>query len=830
MIVITIGLFLAVLPRNLFFSTFETIPELHEWPTSNTREFSYPEEQASYQENLVTPKRYIVFLPDEQTSYPWPDNVLYRYKLLPAILVSSTPKNLFKWLSSVPGTRAYPDISYKRSFVSKKVTTSLSSPSVDPRNYVNTAALHAAGINGSGVRIGIIDTGVGISGKVVAERSFVNSTFGYGANITSTADIDGHGTKVAFIAAGTTGIAPEAKIVSAKIFHGDVLGNAGEPGEETTSALYAAIEYCIEQDSDVINLSIGQYHNLVDDGRAAIIDYFSRTFGVVFSISAGNEGNIPYCSGTLSNPGSTFQAITVASYNTGIGNLASSSGTGPRPDYTMKPDVSAPGVDISTPIGSISGTSAAAPVVSGAAALLIHYLNKNSLSYSPGTVKAAILEGASDIKPGGTSLPPDYQGAGLLDVENAWNSLVSASTTGSEVDLLASHPNRLPFRPFTTLFTGESVAFNATVVSSRNVTATISLEGNSSAFISLSSTTDLSDSTRLPVNFTVPDSAITGHYSGKIILTYGSNINTSFQLEFDIREPQKRVLFDEKHTVLTYRPYSGIGSWGDTNFLSGMFREYATSLIDRNISITPFREGLLTSSLLQRYDALVLNNPCSWITDRYTDWINVSQLIYDYAVFHSSEYDAIEDFVKEQGGGLLVFTLGSETVNVEALNGLIERFGISLTNSQSSNYGVVSDFSGNFSFLEGVSGYSHYGSTLATIGGSSSFAVAYHNSQIVAAGNYYNSSKGRVMVFATEYLFNNLGMNEFYHSGSSNNKILAIQVTEWICDNSDLDLPPDLKENLLGLNSMLTLCFLISTSVFLVMIKKKSSNGDKKSS
>ncbi|MFW9995326.1 MAG: S8 family serine peptidase [Candidatus Odinarchaeota archaeon] len=836
LLTITMSTIGAVLLPESILSTGEGADhEQHEQLVMGLQDFS----GARDGESVILPNRYIVFLPGGGMEYPWPEQVLYRYKLLPAILVKSSTEKLFNWLKKVPEAKAYPDMSYMQDFATMEEQTS-SSAGVDTRDTVKAQAFYTAGINGTGVRIGIIDTGiyrdhVELAGKVVAEKSFVNTTFGYSEDVIETDDIDGHGTQVAGIAAGKNiGIAPGAELVSAKIFHGDVLGNANERGEETTSALLAAIEYCVEQECDVINLSIGQYHNLVDDQRAAILDNFSINHNVIFCVAGGNAGYIPYCSGTIGNPGSSFQAITVAAYNTGTGRMASFSGSGPRSDYTMKPDISAPGVSINAPTktgsyAGFSGTSAATPVVSGAVALLIHYLNENSLDYNAGTIKAAIINGAEELKAAGQPLPPDYQGAGLLDVENSWNVLSSAGSTGMEVDLLAKLPKQLPFRPFTALFTGESISFNATVISSRNVIATVIVEGLPPEFIAFPSTIELCDSTRLPVTFTIPETATPGQYSGNLTILYGSDINTSIFLDFELKKPQKRLLFDEKHTVLTYRPYTSIDSWGNTNFLSGMFREYAAALIAQDIAITPFQGGMITTSLLERYDGLILVNPCSWITDKYIDWVDPEQLTYNYAAIYTSEYEAIESFVKKQGGGLLVFTLGSETVNVKAVNELIQRFGITLTDSQSSNYALVEDFTSNISFLEGVTGYSHFGSTLKlTAGGENSFDVAHQETRLVAAGNYYNSSKGRVLVFSTDYLINNIGMFELLHPGSSN-KLLAVQATEWVCESSGFEPPKNTGDNVIGLHFVFTLCFLFLTGSFLVIRKKLQFNGRKNS-
>jgi len=635
----------------------------------------------------------------------------------------------------------------------------------------------------------------------VAEKSFVLTSLGYSADVTDPSPNHPHGTEVASVAAGwNIGIAPAAELVSAKIFQSGVLGNANEDSEETTSALIAAIDYCVEQGCDIINLSIGQYHNLVDDARGEAIDFVTTNYGVVFCIAAGNEGENPYSRGTLGNPGSAFQAVTVAAYHSIAGEIAVFSGTGPKPDYTMKPDISAPGVSVNcaTTSGpgsytSFSGTSAATPVVAGAAAILIQQLQDSALTYTPGTVKASLLKGAV-----------------VLD---------EASVVGSEVDLLASLPGKLPFAPFTTLFKGQTLSFNATVASSMTRNVDITIKGIPSDFIALDNSSIVANSTRVPVSFTIPETASVGYYFGQIIVESSPAMNTTFDLEFEVKEATHRVLFDEKHVVITYRPYTGTGSWGDTCFLSGMFSSYASGLIARDIAITPFREGTFTEELLSGYDALILANPASWVTDKYTDWIDPETLTHTYAAYTEAEYDAIENFIKVEGGGLLVMTLGSETVNITAVNSLVERFGISISDQQSTGYTLITDLVTDYSFFTGITGYSHYGTSLSLTAG---FVAAYKGQDIVAAGNYYDDSKGRVMVFTTDFPFNDYGFNERYHVGDSNNNLLAIQITEWICSSSDFDLGEVIiPEKSYELNFSLYWLFYLIPGIVIVYSKKR---------
>lgn len=290
-----------------------------------------------------------------------------------------------------------------------------------------------ATITGDGVRIAIIDSGV----DYAHER--LGGCFGDGCKVAEGADyieedgdpMDeyGHGTHVAATAAGTRGVAPDATI------HAYRVCDAGCP----LSALLAAIEDAVEDDADVLSMSLGG-PGTVDGPLASAADW-AVDQGVPVVSAAGNS----YGRWTVGEPAASLKGIAVGATN-GDGGIAFFSSRGPVVDANgtvagFKPDVAAPGVDVdaAVPTGDcplchpsgereLSGTSMATPHVSGAAALLL----QAHPDWSPEQVKAALTGGAEDL--GEHALA---QGRGRLDALAAWNATVGLlpATAWTGIDL-----------------------------------------------------------------------------------------------------------------------------------------------------------------------------------------------------------------------------------------------------------------------------------------------------------------------------------------------------------------------------------------------------------
>src|SRR5574340_1609623 len=172
------------------------------------------------------------------------------------------------------------------------------------------------GLNGQGVKIGIIDTGVdfdhpdlhgyGKSGRVVGGYDYVNTD-------EKPNDINGHGTEVAGIIGANgsfSGMAPRSQLFSYKV---------SSSGEAVSSEyIIQAISRAIEDKMNVINISLGV--NRTNDELENAVDEAVKK-GIVVVTAAGNNGPDDK---TIGSPGGDFNVITVgASYNNITSSLVS---------------------------------------------------------------------------------------------------------------------------------------------------------------------------------------------------------------------------------------------------------------------------------------------------------------------------------------------------------------------------------------------------------------------------------------------------------------------------------------------------------------------------
>ncbi|PWB51956.1 MAG: hypothetical protein C3F06_09220 [Candidatus Methanoperedenaceae archaeon] len=282
---------------------------------------------------------------------------------------------------------------------------------------INATKVWELGIDGSGINVSVIDTGINashpdISGRVIKWMDYINDNLsGY--------DDNGHGTHVAGTVGGngsggtTTGVAPNVNLFGAKVLN--------STGDGFTTDIISAIQWSVENKADIISLSLG-------GGRdTALKDAINNAVsaGVTVIAAAGNYG--PGVE-TISYPAGEKNVIAVGAVD-GSDTIAWFSSIGPvtvDSEVLTKPDISAPGVDIislnylSNYYMYESGTSMATPHVSGAAALILQAARKQGTTLTPAQIKSILEDTSIDL---GTAGKDNTYGSGRIDVYAAVFSL-----------------------------------------------------------------------------------------------------------------------------------------------------------------------------------------------------------------------------------------------------------------------------------------------------------------------------------------------------------------------------------------------------------------------
>lgn len=304
-------------------------------------------------------------------------------------------------------------------------------------NIVGIPALQRLGLDGSGVKVAVIDSGIDASlpifrtGRVIAWKDFV----GNGA---SPYDDNRHGTAVASIIAGGTtslrdaegstvsdfaGVSPGVSLIVAKV------SNSTDQIRDC-QVVSDAIHWVMDYHPDIINLSI--WCGYTPNGQSVVdqaVDWAYSQGALVVTI-AGNFGDK---SGTITAPGDAADALTVGATNVYGTSIQPYSGVGPTADGRIKPDLVAPsGTDPATYPGMTAvsnngilyydweGTSFAAPLVVGIAALL-----KQWNPHLTATNLTSILEDSAHHL--GSAGQNDVYGYGLVNASAAFTMVARVS-------------------------------------------------------------------------------------------------------------------------------------------------------------------------------------------------------------------------------------------------------------------------------------------------------------------------------------------------------------------------------------------------------------------
>ncbi|MEU3661425.1 S8 family serine peptidase [Streptomyces sp. NPDC032940] len=318
--------------------------------------------------------------------------------------------------ADVSGARSRSSRDLKKLWLDSKVEAQLDRST----RQVHAPEAWAAGYDGKGSKVAVLDTGADaehpdLAGRVTALKNFTDSD--------STDDRQGHGTHVLSTVGGSgaasggkkKGVAPGAELLMGK-----VLNDSGSGAE---SWIIAGMEWAVGQKADVVSMSLGsQQPTDCTDPMSVAAQRLAETSDALFVVAAGNSG--PSLN-TVSSPGCAPGVLTVGAVDRDD-STAWFSSRGPAPfTHTLKPEITAPGVDISAASAggrgvyayrSMSGTSMATPHVAGAAAVL----KQRHPDWSARQLKAALVSSAD------SGIPGDVRetGGGRLDVKAATDATV----------------------------------------------------------------------------------------------------------------------------------------------------------------------------------------------------------------------------------------------------------------------------------------------------------------------------------------------------------------------------------------------------------------------
>ena len=805
-------------------------------------------------------KEWIYFFPDKKSyerfeSTIVPENVFLSFPNLLAVVtdekVDSNITNTLSFSSAYSlGYRTYslPDTSFEEQ-VSGHDTLSIFEPS-EARiqntlqtskqiDTTNLTGLHLLGLNGSGIRLGVIDTGIDESHKsfsgsnsggqadnrIVASASFRNETYGFKQpeegeaslfdfDVNSVIDYNGHGTHVASIAAGNDfflqssgriiGMAPAASLVIAAIDN-----VYSERGFTSDLAVIAAFNWMLDQSVSVINLSYGGSENSFSlDPQEVVIDRVVRN-NIVVVISTGNDGPSLY---TAASPAAAAQTISVAAADDRSSSrvtITSFSSRGPTVNRFSKPDISAPGRTIfgagSQQVPSFrhpggvpkivqhSGTSQASPHIVGIIACLIQGLNNKSISYNPGTLKAGLMSTAVEY----VTYTSVDTGSGLVDAYAAYFYLLDKkeSDSNSSKLLYASHEDPFPRDPLQAIiYPGISQTSFPLVVSSHPTLLDYSItdldEETHKEYISVElskNSTDYSQNVRVQTKLPASYSSEFFNFSITFMLSDSEETDKAF-FQFNVSLDTETIVgVDAIHTnwigdrVNLNSQYLSIYDWGNKN----------------SIGFVEIVGDSITEDILENIDVL-------WIPDSndfyYPSTDPDNNTVIPYGPFSEKELSLIENWVNNDGGSLLVAFNGRSRYNrgtsISTVNTLLTRFGLEarnliyIGNTSMLDPAVPSrdpSIAGH-PLLKNVRTMTHFGGvfTLNSETDNSLTPYMYVGDNPVAVA--YEKSGGRAVFVHTNFAFDNLGFAHEHFSRISSNNRFVKNIIDWLREEVRVNL------------------------------------------
>ncbi|MFX0051321.1 MAG: S8 family serine peptidase [Candidatus Hermodarchaeota archaeon] len=640
-------------------------------------------------------------------------------------------------------------------------------------NQVNPPSVINAGLSGENITIAILDSGINTTPWLNSKNLISSHTTI--PNSTLVTDDNGHGTSVASI---ISKIAPEASIISIKV--------SDESGYIKPEWIQEALELALKLNISIIHASVGsKYLNSLNS--SIFTEISSRNISAIFA--AGNDG--PFGT-SLNTPSIYTEPIAVGmAFNQTIVSPVSSSG--PRPSGLLGPDIVAPGVNIPTyaseeKIVTPSGTSLAAPFVTGTIALLREAFPNESVT----TLKAVLLETAKFMN----KTSPIHQGNGFLDISKAYERLKIINSK----PLFTFAPRKLSsdFSYFGHSVNGEERIYRIALYSTINSTLLSTNDSQISPIrISLENVNQKIKTglNYLNLSLYIPENLRMDKREGNVTFNFtnGTIWSSNLTIKIENRYPGGNILFYQGYDDDSFVPSGPTGSYSHLQYyleviygmnVAGAIRPGELTTVAGPLVFTHQISGRISRQDLENQDILVMADIELGISEE--------------------EIKIIQDWVSE-GHSLLVLSYpsqiqeGNEILsNQSAINELLKPYGINIANDNTKprfsrfEKAVLSDsnliFEEKYDDLE----FDYNGTNIIIFPESEAKILATATdvnsgiSNIPVAGYWENTeSNGKVVVFGSELPFNDLS---FYSNQSFENLIVTTRIFHWMIQDQQIPL------------------------------------------
>ncbi|MHA2254191.1 MAG: S8 family peptidase, partial [Candidatus Kariarchaeaceae archaeon] len=641
--------------------------------------------------------------------------------------------------------------------------------------------------SGKNVTVAVLDSGINNNSWV----TLYEPRYSVIPNASKVEDDSGHGTLVGGI---IKNIAPDVKLISIKV--------TDETGFAEVAWLEKGLELALNLNVSIIHASLGSTQ--LDSINSSLISEISER-NVPFIVSAGNFG--PY-GASITSPAIFSEIISVGmSFNQTIVPLVSSSG--PRPSGIMGPDIMAPGVNIAgynhenSPV-NVSGTSFAAPFVTGGIALLKEKFKEVSTT----TLKAALLNSAKFID----NVSPIHQGNGFIDLSNAYQKLLEFS---EENPLFVFAPREINsyFSYFGHSINGENRTYKISLYSTLNSTLThfdlvqtypsYNNHTNNETFdhkspfeIKIGNVGEnltkgfniLNISLFIPLNLSMEKREANISFS----FLYGTNnISKVSNLSISIenRYPGGNILFFQGYDNDSYVPDGPTGRFSQLQHFLELFYGMQSKGAIRHADLISPSDPLFTTEKISGG----ISNP---------DLQGQNILVLSDIEFGISESEVklIQDWVSA-GHSLLILSFpsqvngGTETLsNQSSINNLLELYGISIeddsTNLSRFDFGT---FNTTEPIFDGdIKDFDYLGTSIGINPdkGSKILATAIdknsEESEVIAAYWEDETSKGKVVVFGGLMPFIDPGLISDPNEGD--NLLLITSLFQWLIKDQHIPI------------------------------------------